>query len=48
MIGKNYYKLSRKSLLAQYLCWASVSTPQNTTVFLGVKTLARLDLEPNY
>jgi len=39
-------KSSQKNLLAQSLCWAHVSTPQNTTVFLRVETLSRLDLEP--
>jgi hypothetical protein len=39
-------KSSQKCLLAQPLCWAPVSIPQNTTVFLRIETLARLDLEP--
>ena len=39
-------KLPQKCLLTQSLCWARVSTPQNTTVFLRVETISRLDLEP--
>ena len=37
---------AQKSLLFPYLCWALVSNPRNTNVFLRLEPRGRLDLEP--